>query len=323
MHVILRPGVVLLAALALVLVGAFMARLDGASAAGGGPEMRLTANGCTADCAFATGESFTLAVDIVTAPVNGYVLAQSFIDYGDDLIYDIDGQLAETEIVWADLDTRIAVRASLGAGLVNHGGLSGQIPPLPVSTYTGNFVEIKMTCSTGDTSTQVDLLPLGDLQAFTSGTAFVGGDGVTQVTPKVSGLVIHCGAGGPLDTPTPTAPPTSTPRPTVTPMPTSTPWPTLTPMPTPTPGGPTAVYVFIDASITTASVSALPSTGDGTCSNTFDAIDATLVLQLHARLIPPSPCPRDSDVNDDGRTDSVDAALIMQYATGLIATLPP
>ena len=45
MHVVLRPGVVLLAAFALVLVsaGAFMAGLNGASAAGGGPEMRLTA----------------------------------------------------------------------------------------------------------------------------------------------------------------------------------------------------------------------------------------------------------------------------------------
>ncbi len=349
MHTIMRPNVVLLAAFALVLVGAgaFMARLDGASAAGGGPEMRLTANGCTAACTFETGESFTLAVDIVTAPAAGYIVAQSFIDYGDDLLYDIDGQPAEDEIVWADLDTRVALRASFGAGLIYHGGESGLIPPQPVSTATGNFVEIKMTCSADDTSTQVDLLPLGDQQTVTSGTAFVEGDDHTQVTPKVSGLLIHCGAGGPLDTPTPTATQTFTPAPVSieppiltqiaeslltprpTPRPASTPGSVLIPpplqtriaeflsRPTPTPGGPT------DATTTIASIGALPSTGDGTCSNTFDAIDATLVLQLHARLIPPSPCPRDSDVNGDGRTDSRDALLLVQFNAGLIATLPP
>ena len=298
MHVVLKPSVVLLAVFALVLVGALMARLDGASAAGGGPEMRLTANGCIAGCTFATGESFTLAVDIVTAPAAGYVAVQSFIDYGDDLIYDIDGQLAEDEIVWMDLDTRVAVRASLGAGLVNHGGLSGQIPPLPVSTDTGNFVEIKMACSAGDTSTQVDLLPLGDQQTVTSGTAFAEADIVTQVTPKVSGLLIHCGAGGPLDTPTPTATQTSTPKPppTLGPIPTQ--------MPTFTPRSP-------------------PSVGDVNCDGAFNAVDAALILQLHARLISALPCPEDSDVNVDGLTNSVDAALILQYAAGFLVTLPP
>lgn len=300
MRIILRPSVVLLAACALVLVGAgvFMARLDGASAAGGGPEMRLTANDCAADCTFANSESFTLAVDIVTAPASGYVAVQSFIDYGDDLIYDIDGLLAETEIVWADLEPRTAVRASLGAGLVHHGGLSGLIPPLPVSTDTGNFVEIKMTCSADDTSTQVDLLPLGDQQTVTSGTAFAERGPFTQVIPKVSGLLIHCGAGGPLDTPTPTA--------TQTPLPTATP--TLGPIPTQMP---------------TFTPRSPPSVGDVSCDGAFNAVDAALILQLHARLISALPCPEDSDVNGDGMTDSKDAFLILQFSAGLLATLPP
>ena len=325
----LRPRVVLLAVFALVLAGAggFMARLEGASAAGGGPEMRLTANGCTADCSFATGESFTLAVDIVTAPAAGYVAIQSFIDYGGNLIYDIDGQPAETEIVWADLDSRVALRQSVGAGLVNHGGVSALIPPFLVSTDTGNFVEIKMTCSAGDTSTQVDLLPLGDHQARTVGAGFALVDGIliTEVIPKVSGLLIHCGAGGPLDAPTPTAPPTSTPVPTSTPGPTSPPGPTLTLGPgflsNPTPG----FGEFGDATIgLPGPTSAVRRwAGDLNCDNLFTAIDATLILELHAALLPELPCPRDSDVNGDGLTNSVDAALILQFSAGLLPTLPP
>ena len=319
MHVILRPGVVLLAAFALVLVGAFTARLDGASAVSGGPEMRLTANGCTVDCSFATSESFTLAVDIVTAPATGYVLAQSFIDYGDDLIYDIDGQTVEDEIVWTDLDTRVAFRVSFGAGLIYHGGLSG-LGRLAVSTYIGNFVEIKMTCTADDTSTQVDLLPLGDQQTVTSGTAFAEGDLHTLVRPKVSGLVIHCGVGGPLDTPTRTPPQTSTPAPPPTPPPTLTPLPGLTQIPPPTVDG-----KFHDATIGgPLGPSAVPrGTGDVSCDTDVNSIDATLILQLHARLIAALPCPEDSDVNGDGRTDSVDAALILQFSAGLISSLPP
>ena len=280
--------------------------------------MRLTDNGCTADCTFANDESFTLAVDIVTAPVNGYVLAQSFIDYGDDLIYDIDGQLAETEIVWADLDTRVAFRASFGTGLVIHGGLSGLLPPLPVSADTGNFIEIKMTCSADDTSTQVDLLPYGDQQTNTSGTAFVEGDIVTIVIPKVSGLLIHCGAGGPLDTPTPTAPQTSTPVPMPTRMPMPTPGPGFLSMPTPEFDGTIGIVVG------PLGPSAVPrGTGDVNCDAVVNGLDAALILQLHARLILALPCAGDSDVNGDGRTDSRDALLLIQFSAELISSLLP
>ena len=75
MHVFLKPNVVLLAASALVLVGvgAFMVRLDGASAIGGGPEMRLNAGGCITDCTFANDEKFTLVVEIIERPPGGYV----------------------------------------------------------------------------------------------------------------------------------------------------------------------------------------------------------------------------------------------------------
>ena len=193
MRVILKPRVVLLAAVALVLVGAgaFMARLDGASAAGGGPEIRLTANGCTAECTFATGESFTLAVEVVTAPAAGYVGAQSFIDYGGNLIYDIDGQLAADEIVWADCAPAIALRSQVTPESISHSCLSGLVPPLPASTFVGNIVELSLTCSSASSTTTILLVASG----VPAPTAFVLEDLVTQVTPKVSNLTVTCDDG--------------------------------------------------------------------------------------------------------------------------------
>ncbi len=209
MHVILKPSVVLLVAVALVLVGAgaFMARLNEASAAGGGPEMRLTANGCTANCTFANGETFTLAVEIVTAPAGGYTTAQSFIDYGPDLTYDASLLSAADEIVWPDCLSSVAVRGETGPTFVNHGCLTDLFPPLPVSNYVGSIVEISVTCSAAGSTTEIRLLPRDDPDAGTSGATFVAGDGTTQVVPIVSNLSVTCGAGEPTPTPTPTATP--------------------------------------------------------------------------------------------------------------------
>lgn len=156
-----------------------------------GSEMRLTANGCTADCTFANGEEFTLAVEIVVTPPSAYVAAQSFIDYGPDLTY--EATAAGDEIVWPECDSAVALSAETGPTLVNHGCLTGLIPPLPESTFAGNIVEMTLRCSSEDSTTEVRLLPLGDPIAGSSGAAFVGTDMVTQTLPEVSDLTIICG----------------------------------------------------------------------------------------------------------------------------------
>ena len=58
-----------------------------ASASGGGPELALSvtsgADSCSAGaCNVGISSSFTLSVDVVTRPAAGYVLFQSFLDFG-------------------------------------------------------------------------------------------------------------------------------------------------------------------------------------------------------------------------------------------------
>ncbi len=212
-----------------------------------------------ADACVMAGNPFTLTAHIVTAPAVGYIAVQTFIDYatfnpsasedgagpnscsdasdnggGDgkdrfdsdcvtvDLIY-TSAALAE-EIVWPDC-AAVPVRGEFGPGLVNHGCLTGLLPPQPISTFIGSIVELAFSCSASSSSTDVQLLPRGDPIAGTSGTAFSDANG-TLLTPKVSNLTIHC--LGPTPTPTITPIP-DTPTPTISPTPTDTP----TPLPPP------------------------------------------------------------------------------------------
>ncbi len=62
--------------------------------------------------------------------------------------------------------------------------------------------------------------------------------------------------------------------------------------------------------------------GDANCGGTVDSIDAALVLQLTAGLVPSLRCQGEADVNEDGRVNTIDAALILQYIAGLLHQLP-
>ena len=62
--------------------------------------------------------------------------------------------------------------------------------------------------------------------------------------------------------------------------------------------------------------------GDASCDSVVDSIDAALVLQFDARLIPELGCREVSDVDNNGTIGSIDAALILQLDAGLISVLP-
>ncbi len=63
--------------------------------------------------------------------------------------------------------------------------------------------------------------------------------------------------------------------------------------------------------------------GDVSCDGNVNSIDAALVLQRDAGLLPQLPCSENADVNLDGSVNSLDAALILQHDAGFLPTLPP
>ena len=178
----------------------------------GNAEMRLVVKkggACDGDiCAVPFGASFTLAVEVVGFPEDGYVLTQTYIEIGPDLVYkpaDAPGD----EFVWPDCVSSVALRSNLKETSWLHGCLTGLVPPLPASTYTGNLLELKLNCSEDDTSTEVRLIPSSP-QLINGGTIFASPDGVITVA-KTSNVTVLCGSSdGPINTPqAPTATPVS------------------------------------------------------------------------------------------------------------------
>ena len=300
--------VIALLAITFFMADNFTATTD---AAGGGPEMVLTVkDGGTCEgsaCTVDTGADFTLSVEIVAAPAAGYVLAQSFIVYGPDLTYNIAAGAAD-EIVWPDCNSSVAVRQQLPAvpNSVLHGCLTGLFPPLPVSSYVGNYSDLSMTCSAGTSSTEVELLPYLEARAGTSGALFKLPD-ESAVTPKVSNLTVNCGAGGSPE-PTVEVPTATEEGPTNTPgAETDTPTPTNTSVPpTNTPVPPT----------NTPSEQLCGDVDGNGVVNSLDALRIQFVVALLTDVLPE---PDNADVNGDGMTNAVDAALILQKEAGLIS----
>ncbi len=164
--------------------------------------MSLSVSGCSGDeCDLDLGESFTLTVNVDAAPAEGYVLVQSFIDYGPDLTYNMTDTAGE-EVTWPDVIPDVVVRDSIAPNTVLHGGLTGVIPPLPLSTYEGSVFELAMECSDTFSSNNVQLLPEGDPVAGTSG-ALLTGDNGEQIFPKVASVTVNCGEAPPEPTATP------------------------------------------------------------------------------------------------------------------------
>ena len=51
------------------------------------------------------------------------------------------------------------------------------------------------------------------------------------------------------------------------------------------------------------------------------SIDAALVLQYGAGLVASLPCLQNADVNHDGSIDAIDAAVLLQFGAGLLPRL--
>ncbi len=184
---------------------------------------------------------FTLSVDIIDAPDAGFTTVNSWVNYFENVTYNLGTPvLEEMQPPLCGLGAillRIDPTQTNNpppAGNVGHGCVTGFFPPLPVSNYTGNFVDLSMTCSATGSSQIIELLPNGVPPAGSSGSLFVDPNNI-QIIPKVDTLHVNCGAGGALPA-TPTNTPTATPTPTATETATPTTTPTITPTFTPLPG---------------------------------------------------------------------------------------
>jgi hypothetical protein len=147
-------------------------------------------------------------------------------------------------------------------------------------------------------------------------------------TPTATSTATRTATATRTSTPTKTNTPTKTwtPRPTRTPTSTApvtntaTRTSTLTSTPTDTPPA-TDTPTPTGTRTPTATPTPLAD-GNANCTGGVDAVDAAVTLQAAAGLIASVPCPPRADVNRDGRVDSLDALLMLQFVAGLLSQLP-
>ena len=65
-----------------------------------------------------------------------------------------------------------------------------------------------------------------------------------------------------------------------------------------------------------------PAIGDANCDGRVDSRDAVLILQFFAELAPSLPCEYVADANGNGTIGSIDALLVLQLDAGLLDSLP-
>lgn len=149
-----------------------------AQAEGTGARLALNAQGAGVSCDEASEPSacvvplagpFTLAVELIDPPSDGYVAFQSQVSLGG-LVW--SPRASADENVWPD--NTVPVRApdppELNAQVVSHGGLTGTSEPFPVSHHEGNVVEMTLTCSAEEESFEVALINYSD--ATPNGAAY-------------------------------------------------------------------------------------------------------------------------------------------------------
>lgn len=145
---------------------------------------------------------------------------------------------------------------------------------------------------------------------------------------QMRGTIIVSGGAPPTLPPPPPPEPSATPTPIATlpappspePSATATPIATLTVPPPPEPSA-TATSVPTSTSVPAPTSTPPGLRGDVNGDGNINAIDAALVLQFSAGLLPALPSFDRADVNGDGSVNAIDAALILQFSAGLLTTL--
>ena len=181
----------------------------------GGPEMVLNVKGGDCDdasqptaCAVPTGGEFTLEINAPGIPAEGYVLMQTFVEFGQNLTYKPSADAIE-EILWPDCEPALALRSRIDQTrpfpvvphinshtVAHHSCITGLGAPLVPSSYQGNLVQFTLRCSPTPTSSNIRLLPFADVRstiAGSLGSLYVNGAAPQQqVIPELGNLTINC-----------------------------------------------------------------------------------------------------------------------------------
>ncbi|MCH8160907.1 MAG: hypothetical protein IIB88_03325 [Chloroflexi bacterium] len=100
-------------------------------------------------CSIMGGHEFTIAVAVESLPAgaSGYIGFQTLLYYGE-LRYKPNADIGN-EIVWPDSALPVRSPGNPGGeeGIVGHGAVSSLTPPLVVSTYLGNVMQLRATCT--------------------------------------------------------------------------------------------------------------------------------------------------------------------------------
>ena len=100
-------------------------------------------------CSIEAGQEFTIAVAIESLPpgVGGYIGFQTLLYYGE-LRYKPNADVGN-EVVWPETALPVRSPGNPGGeeGIVGHGAVSSLMPPLVVSTYLGNVMQLRATCT--------------------------------------------------------------------------------------------------------------------------------------------------------------------------------
>ena len=215
-RLIAAGAVLAVAAVLALLLGVSAQSIDRVSAAsGGGPEMALSlASGGTCDvpqtiCQVTLDTKFEISVDVVEVPGGiypGYQKVHAWVHYGDALGDQANaGSVKDLSVTWPDgepanfLSTNTEQGGSANLDSISWASSTGIIAG-PTSFYTGRVYTVSLTCTSTESTTLIELLPLGESPAGTAGAKFQS-FGI-DIVPKVSDLTINCKGMAPTPTPT-------------------------------------------------------------------------------------------------------------------------
>jgi hypothetical protein len=280
-------------------------------------------------CSYGPGATFSIIVNATAANSGGYAAYQAKVRWADATLDYLPAADPATENQWL----ACAPPAGFPGRVDNQPGDPSVLPGCATAvtgTYTGALVKLQMQCQTPGT-TALTLVPsAGDSQG---GSVFFDAFGSPIIPdPALTNASVTCQApGGATNTPGPsnTPSPTNLPGGTGTPTETTLPGATGTPSPTNLPGGTgTPTQTTQPGTPGTPTQTTQPGATDTPTSTptlppeTPTATPTPVEPGTATPAQTPTPVPAKGDVNNDGRTNSIDAALVLQYDAGLIHSLP-